>query len=46
MRKMQARSLAELVRMADTLDIPVCYAGRSQGPSVTFSFAAAQVSLA
>jgi FixJ family two-component response regulator len=46
MRKMQARSLAELVRMADTLDIPVSYTGRPQRPSVTFGFVAAQLSLA
>jgi FixJ family two-component response regulator len=46
MRKMQAGSLAELVRMADTLDIPVSYVERPQRSSVTFSFAAAQLSLA
>ena len=46
MRKMQAGSLAELVRMADTLDIPVSYVERRQRPSVTFGFAAAQFSLA
>jgi FixJ family two-component response regulator len=46
MRKLQAGSLAELVRMADTLDIPVSYVGRPQRPSAAFGFAAAQLSLA
>ena len=46
MRKMQAGSLAELVRIADTLDIPVSYAERRHRPSVRFGFAAAQFSLA
>jgi FixJ family two-component response regulator len=46
MRKMQAGSLAELVRMADTLEIPVSYVERPQRSSVRFGFTAAQLSLA
>jgi FixJ family two-component response regulator len=46
MRKMQAGSLAELVRMADTLEIPVSYVERPQRPSLRFGFAAAHLSLA
>jgi len=44
-RKMHARSLAELVRMADALEIPVSYMERPQRSSVTVGFAAAHLSL-
>jgi FixJ family two-component response regulator len=46
MRKMQAGSLAELVRMADALEIPVSYLERPHRPSIKLGFAAAQLSLA
>jgi FixJ family two-component response regulator len=46
MRKMEAGSLAELVRMADALEIPVSYVRRPQRPSVRFGFATAGLGLA
>jgi FixJ family two-component response regulator len=45
MRKMGAGSLAELVRMADALDIPVVHIRRPHGPSVR-KFGAAELTLA
>jgi FixJ family two-component response regulator len=46
MRKMEAGSLAELVRMADALDIPVSHIRRLPRPSVRLEFEAAQLTLA
>jgi FixJ family two-component response regulator len=46
MRKMQAGSLAELVRMADTLEIPVSYVKRPRQLAAGFGFSTAQLSLA
>ena len=46
MRKMEAGSLAELVRMADALKIAVSYVRRLQRPLVRFGFAAAELGLA
>jgi FixJ family two-component response regulator len=46
MRKMQAGSLAELVRMADALEIPVSQIRRPQRASAKFAFAPAELSLA
>ena len=39
MRKMKSQSLAELVRMADALEIPLASVRRLPHPSVTFGFA-------
>jgi len=46
MRKMKAGSLAELVRIADALEIPVSCVRRPQRPSVRFGFATAELGLA
>jgi len=46
MRKMAAGSLAELVRMADTLEIPVSHIRRQQRPSARFGFDTAELGLA
>jgi FixJ family two-component response regulator len=46
MRKMQAGSLAGLVRMADALEIPVSHVKRPRHLSVGFGLRAAQLSLA
>jgi FixJ family two-component response regulator len=46
MRKMKAQSLAELVRMADALDIPLANVRRPQHPPTRFGLATAELSLA
>jgi FixJ family two-component response regulator len=46
MRKMKAQSFAELVRMADALDIPLANVRRVSRPSFTFGLATAELSLA
>ena len=46
MRKMQAGSLAELVRLADALEIPVSHIRRPQRASMKFAFTAPELSLA
>jgi FixJ family two-component response regulator len=46
MRKMKAQSLAELVRMADALEIPLTRVRRLAHPSVRFGLATAELSLA
>lgn len=46
MRKMQAHSFAELVRMADALDVPLTNVRRRPSPKVRFSLATTQLSLA
>jgi FixJ family two-component response regulator len=46
MRKMEARSLADLVRMADSLGIPLPNLRRSTRPTVRFSLPTAEASLA
>jgi FixJ family two-component response regulator len=46
MRKMKAQSLAELVRMADALEIPLANVRRLTRPSVGFGFGTSELSLA
>src|SRR6202012_1256797 len=46
MRKMEAGSFAQLVRMADALKIPVSHSRRLRGPLVRFGFATAELGLA
>jgi FixJ family two-component response regulator len=46
MRKMEARSLADLVRMADSLAIPLTNVRRSARPTFRFAVASANASLA
>jgi FixJ family two-component response regulator len=46
MRKMKAQSLAELVRMADALEIPLANVRRLPRPSVGFGFGVAELNLA
>jgi FixJ family two-component response regulator len=46
MRKMKAQSLAELVRMADALEIPLANVRRLPRPSVGFGFGTVELSLA
>ena len=46
MRKMKAQSLAELVRMADALEIPLANVRRLPRPSLAFGLATAELSLA
>jgi len=43
MRKMQAGSLAELVRMADALEVPISHGRRMQRPAGRFRFATAEL---
>jgi hypothetical protein len=46
MRKMAAGSLAELVRMADALEIPASYVRRLQRPRARSGFATSELGLA
>jgi hypothetical protein len=46
MRKMEAESLADLVRMADALSIPLASVRRLPRPSVRFGLATPEFSLA
>lgn len=46
MRKMKAQSLAELVRMADALEIPLANIRRQPRPSIGFGLATVELNLA